>query len=106
MRLPELVIQPGMLNSRVRSVFVVIGTEGAPSPKRRTAAEVVGERVQHEPGGVGREAPRGEMVEADAVLEVTDYVLDDCVAPVVCLELEGSALPVGRDRAGAQCRHH
>jgi len=34
------------------------------------------------------------VVQADAVLEVTDHVLDDGMASVVGLEVEGRAFPV------------
>ena len=46
-------------------------------------------------GGVGGEAPGGEMVEPDAVLQVSDGVLDLGVAAVVGLQFQGIPLPVG-----------
>jgi hypothetical protein len=47
-----------------------------PSP----AAEVVGDGVQFEPRGIGREALGRQLVEGDAVVEVTDHVIvgGDC----------------------------
>ena len=44
---------------------------------------------------IGGEAPRGEMVEPDAVLEVSDGVLDLGVAPMVGLQCQGCPVPVG-----------
>ena len=43
----------------------------------------------------GREAPRGEMIEPHAVLEVPDGVLDLGVAAVVGLQFQGIPLPAG-----------
>ena len=42
------------------------------------------------PGGVGGEAARGEMVEADAVLQVSDGILNLGVAAMVGLQFQGS----------------
>lgn len=56
------------------------------------AREVVGHHLQREPRGVGPEAPRGQVVEPDAVLEVADGVLDLGVASVIGLERERLAL--------------
>ena len=39
--------------------------------------------------------PEGEMVESDAVLEVSNGVLDLGVAAMVSLQLQGLPLPVG-----------
>ena len=46
-----------------------------PQP-RRPAGEVVRDHLHREPGRVRGEAARGQMVQPDAVLEVTDRVLD------------------------------
>ena len=50
---------------------------------KAVTVQVVGHHLHRQPGGVGGEAPRGEMVEPDAVLEVSDGVLDLGVAPMV-----------------------
>ena len=47
------------------------------------ASEVVGDHLDGQPGAVGWEAARGEMVEPDAVLEVANGVLDLGVAAMV-----------------------
>ena len=47
---------------------------------------------------IGGEAPRGEMVEPDAVLEVANGILDLGVAPMVGLQCQGLPVPV-RDKA-------
>ena len=43
----------------------------------------------------GGEAARGEMVEADAVLEVSDSILNLGVAAMVGLQFQGFPVPVG-----------
>ena len=64
---------------------------------RRPASQVVGHDLHRQPGGVGGEASRGEMVEAhaDTILQVADGVLDLGVAAMVGLQFQGVALPVG-----------
>ena len=57
--------------------------------------KVVGHDLYGQPGGVGGEAPRGEMVEPHAVLQVVDGILDLGVAAMVGLEIQGVALTVG-----------
>ena len=47
---------------------------------RRPAGQVVGHRLDGQPGAVGGEAARGEMVQPDAVLEVAYGILDLGVA--------------------------
>ena len=59
------------------------------------ASEVVGHYLDRQPSGVGGEAPRGEMVESDAVLEVSNGVLDLGVAAMVGLQFQGCPVPVG-----------
>ena len=44
---------------------------------------------------IGGEAPRGEMVQADAVLQVANGILDLGVATMVGLQLQGFPVPVG-----------
>ena len=43
---------------------------------RCPAGQVMGHHLDRQPGGVGGETARGEMVETDAVLEVSDGILD------------------------------
>ena len=47
-----------------------------------------GQALNRQPGGVGSEAARGEMVEPRAVLEVSDDVLDLGVAAMVGLQFQ------------------
>ena len=54
---------------------------------RRPAGQVVGHRLDGQPGAVGGEAARGEMVQPDAVLEVAYGILDLGVAAMVSLQL-------------------
>ena len=51
--------------------------------------KVVGHHLDGQPGTLGGEAARGEMVQPDAVLEVSDGVLDLGVAAVVGLQFQG-----------------
>ena len=44
---------------------------GQPDPGR-PASKVVGDHLDREPGAIGGEATRGQVIEPDAVLEVTD----------------------------------
>src|SRR5229473_3080154 len=64
---------------------------GATAP----AGEVMGDHVERQPRRVGAEAPRRQMVEPDAVLEVADRVFDLGVAAMIGLELERVAVAVG-----------
>ena len=59
------------------------------------AGQVVGHHLYCQPGSVGGEAPRGEMVESQAVLEVSDGILDLGVAAMAGLQFEGLPVPVG-----------
>ena len=52
------------------------------------AGQVVGHRLDGQPGAVGGEAARGEMVQPDAVLEVAYGILDLGVAAMVSLQFE------------------
>ena len=69
----------------------------AQADARGPACQVVGHDLDGQPGGVGGEAARGEVVEPDAVLEVADGVLDLGVAAMVGLQFQGVAVPV-RDK--------
>ena len=62
---------------------------------RRPAGQVVGHRLDGQPGTVGGEAARGEMVQPDAVLEVAYGILDLGVAAMVSLQFEQLPVPVG-----------
>src|SRR5829696_2937932 len=76
------------------------GNEGLAQPDPGDpAGEVVGDDVQGHPGGVGGELPGWQVVEADAVLEVTDGVFDLGVAAVVVVAKQCEWEPgVGRTR--------
>ena len=62
---------------------------------RGPAGQVVGDDLDGQPGAVGGEAARGEMVEPHAVLEVSDGILDLGVAAMVGLQFQGLSIPVG-----------
>ena len=62
---------------------------------RRPAGQVMRHHLVGEPGGVGGEAARGEMVQPYAVLQVSDGILDLGVAAMVGLQLQGILVPVG-----------
>ena len=86
-------MRPARAKTRWRRVPVV--TICSPKPiARRPAGQVVGQRLDRQPGGVGGEAPR-EMVEAHTVLEVPDGVLHLGVAAMVSPPVPG-CLPPGR----------
>ena len=55
----------------------------------------MGHHLEGEPGGVGPEPPRGQMIEAHPVFQVPDGVLDLGVTAVQGFEGEGLSLPVG-----------
>ena len=59
------------------------------------AAEIMRHHLHRQPGGVGGEAARGEMVQPHAVLEVSDGVFNLGVAGVVGLQVQGVAVAVG-----------
>ena len=62
---------------------------------RCPAGEVVCHHLHRQPGAVGFEAPRGEMVESDAVFQVSNGVLDLGVAAMIGLQFQGFPVPVG-----------
>ena len=64
-----------------------------PEP-RGPAGQVMRHHLDGQPGAVGWEAPRGEMVQSDAVLEVSDGILDLGVAAMVGLQLQGFPVPL------------
>ena len=55
----------------------------------------MGHHLYRQPGAVGGEAARGEMVQPDAVLEVAYRVLDLGVPAMVSLQFEHLPVPVG-----------
>ena len=62
---------------------------------RGPAGQVMRHYLGGQPGGVGGEAARGEMVQPHAVLEVSDGVLDLGVAAMIGLQLGQLPIPVG-----------
>ena len=70
----------------------------AQTDARCPAGEVVGHHLYRQPGGVGGEAARGEMVQPHTVLEVSDGILDLGVAAMVGLQFEHLPVPVGARR--------
>ena len=67
----------------------------AQTDARRPPGQVVGHHLYRQPGGIGGEAPGGEMVQADAILEVADGILDLGVAAMISLQFQGLPVPVG-----------
>ena len=61
------------------------------------AGQVVGHHLYRQPGAVGGEAARGEMVQPHAVLEVAYRVLDLGVAAMIRLQFQGLPVPVGAE---------
>ena len=59
------------------------------------AGEIMRQHLDGQPGAVGGEAARGEMVETHAVLQVPDGVFDLGMAAVVGLQFQGVAVVVG-----------
>ena len=56
---------------------------------RRPTGEVMCHHLDGQPGGVGGDAPRGEMVQPDAILEVAYRILNLGVAAMIGLEIQG-----------------
>ena len=59
-----------------------------PEP-RGPAGQVMRQHLHRQPGAVGGEATRGEMVQPHAVLQVSDGVLDLGMAAMVGLQVQG-----------------
>ena len=57
--------------------------------------QVMGRNLHRQPGGVCSVASRWQVVQSDAVLEVTDGVFALCVSAVVCLNFKDVTLSVG-----------
>ena len=76
----------------------------------------MGHALDGQPGGVGGEAARGQVVEPHAVLQVADDVLDLGVASMVGLQFPGVAVSIGDEsviavggeqgQLGAWCGFH
>ena len=93
-RRAERVSRPAREKTRRRRVLVV--TVCSPRPMRAVQrARLWAHHLGGQPGTVGGEAPRGEMVQPDAVLEVPDGILDLGVAAMISLQLQGIPVPVG-----------
>ena len=54
-----------------------------------------GQALDGQPGGVGDKTARGEVIEPDAVLQVSDGILDLGVAAMVGLQFQGFSVSVG-----------
>ena len=67
----------------------------AQTDARCPAGQVMGDGLHGQPGTVGGEASREEMVEPHAVLQVADGILDLGVAAMVGLEVQRVTLAVG-----------
>ena len=67
----------------------------AQTDARCPACQVMRHHLHRQPGAVGWEAARGEMIQPHAVLEVSDGILDLGVAAMVGLQFQGLPLPVG-----------
>ena len=75
-----------------------LGDEGSgdvESERCDPAHEVVGDRSEHRPGGVGVEVARGTVLETGAFLQVPDGEFDDGVTTVVDVEEDGVTDAVG-----------
>ena len=103
-RRAERVIRPARAKTRRLRVLVV--TICSPRPMRAVQrARVVGHHLYRQPGAVGGEAARGEMVQPDAVLEVAYGILDLGVAAMVSLQFEQLPVPARRPaHSGTGCR--
>ena len=67
----------------------------AQADARRPARQVMSNGLDRQPSAVGGETARREMVETDAVFEVANGIPGLGVAPMVRLEFQGVAIPVG-----------
>ena len=70
----------------------------AQTDARCPAGQVMRHHLDGQPGGVGGETARWEMVEPHAVLEVSDGVLDLGMATMIGLQFQG--VPADRGRYG------
>ena len=93
-RRAERVIRPTRAKNRRLRVLVVAdpftqADAGCP------AGQVVRHHLYRQPGAVGGEAPRGHVVQPDAVLEVAYRILDLGVAAMISLQFQHLPIPVG-----------
>ena len=65
----------------------------AQTDARCPASEVVGHHLHRQPSPVGSESAGRQVVQPDAVLEVSDGVLDLGVAAMVSLQFERLLMP-------------
>ena len=93
-RRAERVSRPAREKNRRRRVLVVAICSPQTDP-RRPAGQVVGHHLYRQPSAVGGEAAGRHVVQPDAVLEVSNGVLDLGVAAVVGLQFQGLSVPVG-----------
>ena len=84
----------GMLISWARIVPVVASCMRQDGEGAGGAGQVERDRGQHQPGGVGRELPGGQMRQR-AVLQIGDDLLDDRVPPMIGLGLEHRQRGIG-----------
>ena len=70
---------------------------------RGPAGHVMRHHLDGQPGSVGGEAARGEMIQPHAVLEVSDGILDLGVAAMVGFQCQGLPVPVG-DESRDSCK--
>jgi hypothetical protein len=93
------VIRPGTVSNRRRSVRAV-GTGVSGSPISGPAQQVVRERGDHGPGGVGKELA-GREVHQGLVFEVTDRELNHGMLAMFCLDQLERVGAVGQERGVA-----
>ena len=67
----------------------------AQADARCPASQIVGHHLDGQPGAVGSEAARGQVVQPHAVLQVADCVLDLGVAAMLGVKVQGISVPVG-----------
>ena len=92
-RRAERVIRP--TRAKTRRLRVLVVTVRSARPMRAVQRARLCHHLHRQPGAVGGEAPRGEMVESDAVFQVSNGVLDLGVAAMIGLQFQGFPVPVG-----------
>ena len=93
-RRAELVSRPAIEKKRRRRVLVV--TTGSPRPMRAVQrARLWAITWTASQAALAAKRPEGRWLKPDAVLEVSDGVLDLGVAPMVGLQFQGCPVPVG-----------
>ena len=86
-RRAERVIRPTRAKTRRLRVLVITVPLAQTNP-RRPAGQVVRHHLYRQPGTVGGEAARGEMVQPHAVLEVAYRILDLGVTAMIGLQFQ------------------